>query len=312
MIENPSLGIQQEFSYHEELEIGINVSVFVPSALTETLKITVLDELKGENGLKKCAPYIILPKSAVSEVDNSSEYVNITMLLCMQIKGENFALPIEGCNGQRQSKKEMKRNIPLSPDQKVVLFPKAKMPNAYLKQELERHGVNHLTFMFLVDNKLIRDRIRKEAEINTNNTQGIGQTKIKQTQSYEDHLKQITMPTIPTIILFDHSALNSSTLDLPLNSPNMEIINCNSKKRKISTISGKTREEIESDIYKKITYLIDDLSHLNVEEFLSSLSIVQLQQLDEYIIAPLVLRQTTADNWFREVTTSVTLPYLPE
>jgi hypothetical protein len=75
MIDNPAMAHRVDLEYDNELEMGRNVTAYLPLAITETLKITVLDSVEKE--LKKCAPYLVLPGGVVREVDNTSEYRNI-------------------------------------------------------------------------------------------------------------------------------------------------------------------------------------------------------------------------------------------
>jgi len=177
MLHDPQkFGKREDFDYHESLIIGDNVDVYVPSAVTQKLKITVLQEIDGKQ--KKCAPYIQLPATEVKEVDNSCEYQDIRMLLVVQKDGKTFMFPIEGPMGQRGSTKEDKRSFKYNHAAKVVVFSRAKMPCYPVKQKLKNMGINHFTFMFLVNQKMVRDPQcnSRQAAINTDNCQGIGKS----------------------------------------------------------------------------------------------------------------------------------------
>jgi len=189
MVREPVLGDRYDLKYHDELEIGKNVKVYVPFAVTELLKITVLDKIKGHTELKKCAPYIVLPecyKRMSSAMDSSNEYKNVMMLLILQINGHNFSLPIEGFLGQKPTAKERKREVfsHNSESGLVIFFPAARMPGAFIKHELDKWNVCHLTVVFIVDNMVVRDNNRRETEINTNNSRGISLTRGKQEEAY--------------------------------------------------------------------------------------------------------------------------------
>jgi len=216
MLDKPEImAMKSKVEFHDELEVGKNVSVYVPYGITETLKITVLDNLKGVNMLRKCAPYMVLPSSEVHEVDNTNEYKDIMMLLIMSARGKKFALPISGFRAQRQSNKEAKRSISLNPNQKAVLFPKAKMPGAYIKSELERLSVSHLSFLFLVNGKIVRDKSLREAEINTNNVQGISRTKERQIEAYNDQMLKLRSLKENPLPYLNNNLINTPLNNLP-------------------------------------------------------------------------------------------------
>jgi len=92
------------------------------------------------------------------------------MLVVVQINGKNFSLPIEGCIGERTDRRGI---IACSSYElhNLIYFPHAKMPNCPIKQKLKQLGVNHVTFKFVVNGKILGDSIRREAKLNTDKIQ---------------------------------------------------------------------------------------------------------------------------------------------
>jgi len=159
-------------SYHDSLEIGKNVGVYVPSAVTQKLKITVIELIDGQE--KKCPPHIELPGDAFIEIDNTADYQNVKIALVVQYKDQNFLFPLQGCVGQRGSVKQEERVRRLQ-GSRILFFSRAKMPSAPIKKKLKKLGITHMSFMFMVNDKVLRDPCRREVLLTTENSVGTEQ-----------------------------------------------------------------------------------------------------------------------------------------
>jgi len=90
-------------------------------------------------------------------------------MLVVQIGDKHFLFPVEGSLGQRGTPKEEERISHHFKDSKIVFFSRAKMPYAPIKKKLKRLGINHMTILFLVNGKVVRDNCRREVLITTEN-----------------------------------------------------------------------------------------------------------------------------------------------
>jgi len=167
MIVSPDkCGKKTEYPFHERLQIGENVRVHVPATVIQKLKITVVEKVDGKE--KKCSPQIELPSHEVNEIENTSEYQSIRLLLIVQFERNNFSFPIEGCLGQRPAKGD---RVPQG--SKVVLFSKAKIPNSPIKKRLKAMGDYRMSFVFLVNERVVRDTSERMVRVITDKDSGI-------------------------------------------------------------------------------------------------------------------------------------------
>jgi len=86
--------------------------------------------------------------------------------------GYNLLLPIHGCLGQRGSTKQEERVDHMFDDSMIVFFSKAKMPSVPIVKILRKLKGTQLFFVFLVDDKVLRDPHQRKTSILTENSNG--------------------------------------------------------------------------------------------------------------------------------------------
>jgi len=86
--------------------------------------------------------------------------------------GYNLLLPIHGCLGQRGSTKQEERVDHMFDDSMMVFFSKAKMPSVPIVKILRKLKGTQLFFVFLVDDKVLRDPHQRKTSILTENSNG--------------------------------------------------------------------------------------------------------------------------------------------
>jgi len=185
MVESPELlGKRVDYPLHD-LQVGKNVSVYVPSAVTQKLKITVLSNIGGN--AKKCPPHIELPISEIKQAEDLSEFQNIRLLLIVHYCGNNFSFPIIASLAQRGTAKLEEKVDHHFKDTKVVFFSRARMPVEPIKKKLKKIGVDYMSFMFLVNGKVVRDNVKRKVIITTENSFGTERCRAVNKQAYNSY-----------------------------------------------------------------------------------------------------------------------------
>lgn len=173
MLESPdTIGKNEVFSFHDSLKVEENVKVRVPSAVTQKLKITCIEEVDGKQS--KWAPYIELPRSELKEKESALEYQNVQLLLVAHYNGRNFSFPIERCMGQKGSTREEENTVKHFPHSKIVFFSRARMPNFPIKKKLKLYGIHHLSCFFMVNGQVVPDDCERRVVIATDSSLGAG------------------------------------------------------------------------------------------------------------------------------------------
>jgi len=277
MLESPDeYGKKTEYAYHEYLQIEKNVRVRAPSTVTQKLKITVVEDVAGKE--KRFSPHIELPLREVNEIDDTSEYHNIQLLLIVEVGGNNFSFPIEGSAGQRGSRKD--KAVPLTNDSKIVFFSRARIPNSPIKKELRKIGVNQMSLLFLVNGRVVRDTCERIVIITTDNTLGAQRRTHNQLEwgNSTDFLPMLEIPP------FAHTTIDTSKDTTVSETSNYEptqsledvdesfyINNQDNKKRKLDTLKEPV-DNLMAKLHQQIDYLTQEEGSEQVQHYIKSFS----------------------------------------
>jgi len=250
---------------------------------------------------KKCAPYLELPRGEIKEFVNAAEYQNVRILMLAEALGTNYVFPIHGCMGQRGTQKEEERVTHRFKDSSIVFFSKARMPAVPIVKILKKLKVEHLSFVFLVNDKVLRDPLKRMITITTENSQGsvLRQTINKQAMTSDDDRSPRLSSSLPSLpIMEDNSnALLTRRSSLPTSDPIQADSKdlCKMKKRKMAeTVSDQLRSL--DDMEEK-----RPLGEERIRQFVGAFSEEQLSLLSEVLLVPLVTQRKRRQMDFQSI-----------